>query len=191
MTSNLCLYAGSIERPEVSEEEAQQIEAAYALPDRTWAAISQNQRVNAMGKFNMGADKNKLKELARKKKEKAEKEKEKAAASDLKRKNSDLSRGRSPDSAKKQKKPIEGDRVDQEGGRSALSVVTAAPKNKGKTTVRETELVTRSNFAPDSVKIFVDDVTQVLGRSPSENSTPPQSDSEQFVLPSKIPRRYI
>lgn len=41
-------FAEFIPQPELSETELQQVESAYALEDRTWAAISKDRRVCAM-----------------------------------------------------------------------------------------------------------------------------------------------
>lgn len=87
-----------------------------------------------MGKFNMGDDRNRLKEIARKKKEKAaEKEKEKAAASNLKPKDPGLTPSRRSNSSKKLKHPIKVESVDSEEDQKALWIVVAElPKEKGK-----------------------------------------------------------
>lgn len=52
----LLVRVESVPHPEVFAVELEQIKASYAVEDRSWATVSKDRRVCAMGKYNMQDD---------------------------------------------------------------------------------------------------------------------------------------
>lgn len=179
-----CCCAGSISRPEISEEETRQIEVAYAAPDRTWPAISKGRRVCAMGKYNMQDDRERLKAIARKKKENKEKalKKDKPQELNLKRKGTEGDQVRKSASVKKPRASNEGDEVDPAQGLTTAIVESGAEQDRSKEIVSEPRKMTKSSSASLKLKPFLDDVVQAFSRSTAGKSSSPQTDSEKFLL---------
>lgn len=61
-------------------------------------------------------------------------------------------------------------------------VVAGSSKEKEKEIARGAKRGARSSSDSAKIKLFIDDVVQVLGQTPSKKLTSPQTDSQKFRL---------
>lgn len=66
------LFAETIDKPQLTDVELEQIEAVYAVEDRSWKKVIRDRTVCAMGKFKLSGNKEKVKAAARSTKENAQ-----------------------------------------------------------------------------------------------------------------------
>lgn len=172
-TKTCCLtsFAGPIDKPQLMSTELEQVEAAYALKDRSWRKIIRGRSVCAMGKF-------KLSDNAERVKAAAHSTKEKAQSSGIKRKGSEsTSPHDSPLQRKRSRTPQEA-LVESSRLSVPSSTVVEPTANREREVLRGTDAA-RSSYSPLRLSAFFYEIRKSLSRSSPIQSAEGSPDIEQ------------